>query len=212
MAFGYKKVLIIGATSGIGKTLADKVVQNESKLIVTGRRKENLDEIVQRYGSDKVSAKAFDVMKLEQVRSPMPSEICLQLTSNDNKDPTICLRDHLGEPRFGLHLCQLGHPTTLRLLQAGNRRSRHLRPRTDHELYIRGPHSQSIPPTLAEPEDHNRHRIHDVANGARAHDAMPELRRFQGRSAPFHSCSPHPAAGRSWGREGSGDLSSGCAD
>ncbi|KAJ5848358.1 hypothetical protein N7455_012315 [Penicillium solitum] len=67
MAFGYKKVLIIGATSGIGKALADKVVQNGSKLIVAGRRKENLDEIVQRYGTDKVSAKAFDVMQLEQI-------------------------------------------------------------------------------------------------------------------------------------------------
>lgn len=74
MAFGYKKVLIIGATSGIGKTLADKVVQNGSKLIVAGRRKENLDEIVQRYGTNKVSAKAFDIMQLEQVKSLMPSE------------------------------------------------------------------------------------------------------------------------------------------
>lgn len=116
MAFGYKKVLIIGATSGIGKTLADKVVQNGSKLIVAGRRKENLNEIVQRYGTDKVSAKAFDVMQLEQVRSPMPSEICPQLTSNENKDPTICLRDHLGELRSGLYLRQLGYPTTFRLL------------------------------------------------------------------------------------------------
>lgn len=212
MAFGYKKVLIIGATSGIGKTLADKVVQNGSKLIVAGRRKENLDEIVQRYGSDKVSAKAFDVMQLEQVRSPMPSEIWPQLTSTENKDPTICLRDHLGEPRSGLHLRQLGYPTTLRLLQAGDRRFGHLRPRTDHELYIRGPHSQSIPPAFTEPEDRNSHRIHDVANGARAHDAMPELRRFQGCSAPFHSCSPHSVAEWSWGCEGSGDLSSGCAD
>lgn len=80
MAFGYKKVLIIGATSGIGRTLADKVVQNGSNLIVTGRRKEKLDEIVQKYGSDKVSAKTFDVMQLEQVRSPMSSEVCPQLT------------------------------------------------------------------------------------------------------------------------------------
>jgi NADP-dependent 3-hydroxy acid dehydrogenase YdfG len=75
MTFGYKKVLIIGATSGIGKALADKVVENGSKLIVAGRRKENLDAIVQKHGSDKVSAKTFDVMQLEKVKSPMPSEI-----------------------------------------------------------------------------------------------------------------------------------------
>lgn len=68
MVFSYKKVLIIGATSGIGKTLADKVITNGSKLIVAGRRKENLDAIVQLHGGDKVSAKAFDVMQLEQVR------------------------------------------------------------------------------------------------------------------------------------------------
>jgi NADP-dependent 3-hydroxy acid dehydrogenase YdfG len=71
MAFGYKKVLIIGATSGIGKTLADKVVQNGSKLIVAGRRKDNLNEIVQKHGSEQVSAKTFDVTQLEQVRLPM---------------------------------------------------------------------------------------------------------------------------------------------
>ncbi|EKV14483.1 Short-chain dehydrogenase/oxidoreductase, putative [Penicillium digitatum Pd1] len=66
MAFGYKQVLIIGATSGIGKTLVDKLVQDGSKVIVAGRRKENLNEIVQRHGSDRVSAKAFYVTQLEQ--------------------------------------------------------------------------------------------------------------------------------------------------
>ena len=69
MSFPYKKVLIIGATSGIGKTLADKVVQNGSKLIAAGRRNENLQELLQRHGSDKVSTKTFDVMQLEQVWS-----------------------------------------------------------------------------------------------------------------------------------------------
>ncbi|KAJ5334744.1 hypothetical protein N7452_007147 [Penicillium brevicompactum] len=67
MSFPYKKVLIIGATSGIGKTLADKVVQNGSKLIAAGRRNENLQELLQRHGSDKVSTKTFDVMQLEQI-------------------------------------------------------------------------------------------------------------------------------------------------
>lgn len=70
MSFPYKKVLIIGATSGIGKTLADKVIQNGSKLIAAGRRKENLETLLQQHGSDKVSTKVFDVMQLEQVRSP----------------------------------------------------------------------------------------------------------------------------------------------
>ncbi|KAJ5109621.1 hypothetical protein N7532_002266 [Penicillium argentinense] len=38
-----------------------------SKLIISGRRKENLHEIVQQHGSDKVYAKAFNVMNLEQI-------------------------------------------------------------------------------------------------------------------------------------------------
>jgi NADP-dependent 3-hydroxy acid dehydrogenase YdfG len=72
MSLGYKKVLIIGASSGIGKALADKVVQSGSELIVSGRRQENLHDIVKKYGTDKVSAKAFDVTQLEQVRTPTP--------------------------------------------------------------------------------------------------------------------------------------------
>lgn len=62
-----RKSSSFGATSGIGKKLAEKVIQNGSKLIVSGRRRENLDEIIKKYGSDKVSAKAFDVMQLEQI-------------------------------------------------------------------------------------------------------------------------------------------------
>lgn len=72
MPFPYQKVLIIGATSGIGKTLAEKVVLNGSKLIAVGRRKENLEELVQQHGRDMVSVKTFDVMQLEQVRSSVP--------------------------------------------------------------------------------------------------------------------------------------------
>ncbi|KAJ5769332.1 hypothetical protein N7520_003891 [Penicillium odoratum] len=52
MFFGYNKILIIGATSGIGKALADK-------LIVSGRRQENLDKLVQKYGSDQGCSAPF---------------------------------------------------------------------------------------------------------------------------------------------------------
>lgn len=67
MPFTYKKVLVIGATSGIGKALADKLVENGTQLIVCGRRQENLDALVAQHGSDQVKAKAFDIMHLEQV-------------------------------------------------------------------------------------------------------------------------------------------------
>ena len=68
MPFNYNKVLIIGATSGIGKALATKVVEANIPLVISGRREENLQEFVREHGSDKVKAKAFDVTKIDQVR------------------------------------------------------------------------------------------------------------------------------------------------
>ena len=67
MSFPYTKVLVIGATSGIGKALATKLVQNGTQVIIAGRRKENLDEFVKENGSEKVKYKVFDVMNLEAV-------------------------------------------------------------------------------------------------------------------------------------------------
>lgn len=67
MSFGYNKVLVIGATSGIGKALSERLVQNGVSIIVTGRRKENLDEFVKQHGADKVQAKVFDIMKIDEV-------------------------------------------------------------------------------------------------------------------------------------------------
>lgn len=80
MSFPYKKVLIIGATSGIGKALAAKVIENGTQLVIAGRRKENLDEFVQKYGSDKVASKVFDVMQLDQVRGPPPPPCTIHIT------------------------------------------------------------------------------------------------------------------------------------
>ncbi|KAJ5724517.1 hypothetical protein N7493_006245 [Penicillium malachiteum] len=67
MPFEYKKVLVIGATSGIGKELANKLVENGTSLIIAGRRKENLDAFVQYHGAEKVKSKVFDVMQLDQI-------------------------------------------------------------------------------------------------------------------------------------------------
>lgn len=66
MPFTYKKVLVIGATSGIGKALATKLVENGTQVIVSGRREENLDAFVQQHGSDKVKTKVFDIMQMDQ--------------------------------------------------------------------------------------------------------------------------------------------------
>jgi short-subunit dehydrogenase len=61
MGFSYKKVLIVGATSGIGWALAEKLISNDVKVVVVGRRKEKLDEFVQRHGNDKASSIVFGV-------------------------------------------------------------------------------------------------------------------------------------------------------
>lgn len=43
-----KKAIVIGATSGIGKELANLLVQNDYKVAITGRRSELLEEIRQK--------------------------------------------------------------------------------------------------------------------------------------------------------------------
>lgn len=67
MPFEYKHVLIIGATSGIGEALAAKLVQNNVQVIISGRRQDKLDAFVDKYGKDKVKAKAVDIMQLDKV-------------------------------------------------------------------------------------------------------------------------------------------------
>ncbi|KAL4962422.1 putative short-chain dehydrogenase/oxidoreductase [Aspergillus stella-maris] len=70
MPFSYNKVLIIGATSGIGRALATKVVKANTPLVISGRREENLQEFLREHGSDKVKSKVFDVTKVDQVAIP----------------------------------------------------------------------------------------------------------------------------------------------
>jgi NADP-dependent 3-hydroxy acid dehydrogenase YdfG len=54
MSYAYNKTLVVGATSGIGWALAEKIVQAGKQVIIVGRRKEKLDEFEQKYGSEKV--------------------------------------------------------------------------------------------------------------------------------------------------------------
>lgn len=59
-----KTVLITGATSGIGEAVAEKFAESSDRLIITGRRKERLDELAAHltdtYGTD-VLVLCFDV-------------------------------------------------------------------------------------------------------------------------------------------------------
>lgn len=67
MPFPYKKVLVIGATSGIGEALAARIVEEGSSVIVVGRRKEKLEEFVHKHGKDKASAVPFDITEMDKI-------------------------------------------------------------------------------------------------------------------------------------------------
>jgi NADP-dependent 3-hydroxy acid dehydrogenase YdfG len=61
MSSPYKRVLLIGATSGIGAALADKFILEGAKVIAVGRRQDRLDAFVQKHGADKASGVKYDV-------------------------------------------------------------------------------------------------------------------------------------------------------
>lgn len=67
MEFPYKHVLVIGATSGIGKSLADRLIKAGSKVISVGRRIDRLDDFVARHGQNKAAAFPFDINKREEI-------------------------------------------------------------------------------------------------------------------------------------------------
>jgi short-subunit dehydrogenase involved in D-alanine esterification of teichoic acids len=67
-SFQYKKVLVLGATSGIGWALAVKFLENGSDVIVSGRRQEKLDQFVKEHGSKgNVDSAAFDITDLKAI-------------------------------------------------------------------------------------------------------------------------------------------------
>ena len=68
--------MITGATSGFGKAIAKKFAKNEYSLIITGRRKELLDELesdLHSSGKLNVLSLCFDVRKKEEVESVIAS-------------------------------------------------------------------------------------------------------------------------------------------
>lgn len=61
-----KIILITGASSGIGEATARTLVNAGHKVVVTARRKERLDALVEELGSDKVLAIAADATDYDQ--------------------------------------------------------------------------------------------------------------------------------------------------
>ncbi|KAI2628744.1 NAD(P)-binding protein [Hypoxylon sp. NC1633] len=67
MTFPYKHVLLIGATSGIGLALAERMIENGIFVIGVGRRKDRLDAFVAKHGSDKAAASQFDITNIDKI-------------------------------------------------------------------------------------------------------------------------------------------------
>jgi 3-hydroxy acid dehydrogenase / malonic semialdehyde reductase len=67
-----KTIMITGATAGFGKAIAVRFARNSYNIIITGRRKERLNELEKEllsYGDIKVLALNFDVRNREEVAS-----------------------------------------------------------------------------------------------------------------------------------------------
>lgn len=62
-----KKIVIVGATSGIGRRMAELYVQNGHRVGITGRRSELLQEI-QQQAPQNIEYECFDVTKKENAR------------------------------------------------------------------------------------------------------------------------------------------------
>lgn len=79
MSWPYKKVLVIGATSGIGEALAIRCVQAGSSVIVSGRRTDKLEDFVHRHGKNQCSAFQFDITDLAKIPDFAAEFECLTL-------------------------------------------------------------------------------------------------------------------------------------
>lgn len=63
----YKQVLVIGATSGIGHAMANRLIKEGSKVIAVGRRQDRLDAFVKEHGKEKAASLSLDISDLKSI-------------------------------------------------------------------------------------------------------------------------------------------------
>jgi hypothetical protein len=148
MPFPYKKALVIGATSGIGLALSEKIIANGSHVIAVGRRKARLDSLMQEHGADKLSINQFDITNLEGI----PSFVHSYITTIPILTPLhrLTSRQYSQQPsrsRFRHSKCR--HPATPRFLIPGNNRPIPHLGRVNNKLHILHPHPQISPSALS---------------------------------------------------------------
>ncbi|CAI6341182.1 unnamed protein product [Periconia digitata] len=67
MSFPYKHVLLIGATSGIGRAMADLFLSQEICVTAVGRRQDRLDDFVSKHTTGKATSITFDVANISGI-------------------------------------------------------------------------------------------------------------------------------------------------
>ncbi|KAL3422786.1 hypothetical protein PVAG01_04533 [Phlyctema vagabunda] len=67
MSFKYHTILIVGATSGIGFALAEKMINNGCHVIASGRRQDKLDKLRNKHGGQNINTVNFDITDLEGI-------------------------------------------------------------------------------------------------------------------------------------------------
>ena len=70
-----KRAIIIGATSGIGRAVAERLLSEGWTLGIAGRRTERLEEIRIRYGEDRVRIARMDITREDSVEA-LDSLLC----------------------------------------------------------------------------------------------------------------------------------------
>lgn len=67
-----KNILITGATSGIGKTIAEQFAKEGARLVLVGRREEILHQLQTAFGQDTITIPC-DLSKQRILRKYLPS-------------------------------------------------------------------------------------------------------------------------------------------
>ena len=151
MSWPYKKVLVIGATSGIGEALAARCVQAGSKVIVSGRREEKLVDFVNRHGEETAFAAPLDVTALDKIPEFAAGFIIGKYEFRNAF--TDFLKHHQKSSRFGLRHFEFGHPTRRGFHQTGLNRPRRDSERVHYQLSELCRSHESFSAVFAKPEE-----------------------------------------------------------
>jgi len=173
MPFEYKKVLLLGATSGIGHALAVKFLENGVSVIAVGRRQERLDVFKKEYGNHgkaTLDTAAFDLTNLKEIPNFAkemftlhPDIDCVFLNSGLQRSVNFADIESVD-----LDKVDLRDHDELDLILA-----------RDQGLLALPPESRSKA---------NIPHLHDIWLSSRADSGMSCLLCHQGRSAPHHPC------------------------